>query len=76
VGTSAVLIVNTLSPWNVATRDMILYVNPWAKRQVTPPMSELERTEIREGEITRLQGTHVKSLLSLPAGWPEDDAAA
>jgi hypothetical protein len=69
---SAILMTYNLSPWTVAARETILYVNPWADSPLTRPLSELTRTEIRDGKPVRVDGISVKSLLGLPSCWPED----
>lgn len=67
-----ILMTYGLSPWTVASRETILYVNPWAECALTSPLSQLTRTEIRDARPVRVEGISIKSLIGLPSRWPED----
>lgn len=67
---SAVLVCIGLSPWNLASSSLCLYLNPWAKTPVVSELSNLTRANPSDGKMHWSAGTSIREILHLPSDWP------
>jgi hypothetical protein len=68
---SGALVAYNVSPWNVGSRDLRLYLNPWAAHPYDGLLSRLSVTSVAEGKVQLRPGLHPRDVLGLPHGWPE-----
>lgn len=70
---SGVLITTRLGAWNIASRDLRLYHNPWATKPFTGPLTQLSEAISVDGFLKYKEGIHPRQLLGLPEAWPEQE---
>ena len=58
----------------MASQDLLLVENPWAKNPMNEILGNLQRvvTEVDKDSVRSrlIHGTHPRSILGLPEGWP------
>lgn len=69
---SAVLVTRNLDPWSIASKDPVLWHNPWARHTLSMetwqgPQKTLDLTS---GEMTLLKGRHAWEILKVDPAWP------
>lgn len=69
---SAVMVVEDLKPWTVATSKLYLYVNPYAKLPCSGKILRLPRMEPKDGQMVYRRGITPRNLFGLPPNWPGD----
>jgi hypothetical protein len=69
---SAVIVFRNLRPWNIASRDCVLIINPWANGSVIDLLPGFPSISVIGGKCIRRDGIHPTTLLKLPSGWPEN----
>jgi hypothetical protein len=67
---AGVLIGFDVNPWTYGVRNLTLYQNPWAKMEVSGPISTLPRKVPLDGQMDSVAGCHAKDILQLPQGYP------
>lgn len=75
---SAVLVVDKLQPWTIATATLRLYLNPWTGYPVGSILSGLPRMNPQiVDNVFMLQSADeaaIGTLLGMPSAWPDDGA--
>ena len=69
---SAVLMADSITPWNVASHDLRLFHNPWAKLPCTDVLSALPQATLKGNLISFDSGLHPREVFGLPEHWPQD----
>ena len=65
-----VLLAESLYPWDAATRDLCLYLNPYCTADGLESLHVLSRAEGRDGKMQWLDGKHPREILELDEDWP------
>jgi hypothetical protein len=69
---SAILLVNELFPWSVASSQPIIHHNPWAEHAV--PLDALPLPQmvpnLEDGRFVKRGSAPIHEVLGLPLGWP------
>ena len=73
---SAVLIVTSLGPWNVVSREPVLYHNPWAQHPCVGRITKLAQQAPEDGRLVFRKGVASQDLFELPDSWPYAPVAA
>ena len=68
---SAVLIFKRLSPWRVASTQVLLFHNPWAKRKYESVLTCFPQCMLKDGDRHLVDGESPGNILGLLSGWPE-----
>ena len=72
---SAVFVVSALRPWTVATAEPVIYCNPWARYPIESLPDSIKQFRLEGQEMVSRGGCLVRTLLSLPSGWPHYERA-
>lgn len=68
---SAVWFFNDLTPYTLASRRSMLYVNPWAYAMPPENLQRVPTRRVEGEELIQLPGMDLRTIYELPAGWPE-----
>jgi len=55
---SAVLVIKSVNPWNMAFRDICIYHNPWARKPYSGSLAILSEVSPKDGFLKFKQGKH------------------
>jgi len=62
---SAVLVVKSVNPWNIAFRDICIYHNPWARKPYSGSLAILSEVILKDGFLKFKQGKHPLEVFGL-----------
>ena len=66
----AVLVAVSLYPWNAASQDLCLYINPFAAEPDLGALARLDHARAQDDRMEWLDGVDPGEVLGLPDGWP------
>ena len=69
---SGVIIIDNLTPWNVANKNLTIYLNPWAKYPYEGKLLDLPHYTPTQGVMNLVNGVKPHEILGLEKNWPEN----
>lgn len=68
---SAVLVLSSLTPWNIRVYSPVVYHNPWAKYSCPQALTELHTARAVGHEMRVIQGQAAQEIFGLSNTWPK-----
>lgn len=60
-----------LTPYSIAGRRQVLYLNPWAQLQVPASFLNMPHKKVEGGHLMPVEGKSFREVFELKPGWPE-----